>query len=245
MPEHDIAIASVSWVRTESEETILRNALAALAALEVPVFITDGGSPPSFVSFLKSFAHFSVYQAKGLWPQAKQSITAAGASDANMILYTEPDKKEFFQHYLPHMLQGSLVREKPGVQLASRSAKGFASFPAFQQMTEFAINQSCKEIIGKDIDYCYGPFLFNSGIIPFLDVLPENCGWGWRPFVFAVAHRLGLTVDAFVGDFLCPPDQREDDASERVYRMKQLSQNIDGLVLAATLNLQVHGAERS
>jgi hypothetical protein len=38
-------------------------------------------------------------------------------------------------------------------------------------------------------------------------------------------------------DFVCPPDQREDDGGERIYRMKQLAQNINGITLAANIKL--------
>ena len=85
------------------------------------------------------------------------------------------------------------------------------------------------------MDYCYGPFFFTSRLIPLLEKLPENCGWGWRPFLFAAAHRSGFAVTSLVGDFTCPPDQQLDDATERIYRMKQLTQNMEGLLQAAAI----------
>jgi hypothetical protein len=60
------------------------------------------------------------------------------------------------------MLEEIIVDETTGVVIASRSSNSFATFPSFQQMTETTINNCCKEAIGKQIDYCYGPFLFNS-----------------------------------------------------------------------------------
>jgi hypothetical protein len=36
----------------------------------------------------------------------------------------------------------------------------------------------------------------------------------------------------FEADLPCPPDQREDDLAERVHRLRQLSQNLQGVVLA-------------
>jgi hypothetical protein len=104
-------------------------------------------------------------------------------------------------------------------------------------MTETTINNCCKEVIGKEMDYCYGPFLFNSSLVTGLDALPETCGWGWRPYLFAIAHRKGLSVEAFEAGFECPPDQREEDEKERLYRMKQLTQNIEGLLLATAVQL--------
>lgn len=236
MKANNLFIATISWARNEEEEKVLRAALKQLAELNVPVCITDGGSTDSFLQFLKSIPHFDVRHAKGLWPQVKLSITTAVESGAKYIFYTEPDKLQFFSDHLKQMLDAIQI-EKTGVVLASRSTKGFSSFPAFQQMTETAINNCCKEIVGKEMDYCYGPFLFNSDLVPYLKLLNDNIGWGWRPFVFAVAHRLGFSVKNYEGGFTCPPDQQEDDQGERIYRMKQLTQNINGLVQAAAIEL--------
>jgi hypothetical protein len=233
----ELCFATISLARNREEENLLTSSLKQLAELNIPVYITDGGSSKDFVEFLQSIPHFKIFEAKGLWPQAKMSITQAAKSSTRFIFYTEPDKPEFFANHLKKMLCRINVDEKTGVVLASRSAKGFSTFPSFQQMTETTINNCCKEVFGKEMDYCYGPFLFNRQLIPLLEKLDNNIGWGWRPFVFAIAHRLGLEVANFEDDFNCPPDQRADDASERIYRMKQLTQNINGITHAATINL--------
>lgn len=233
---NNVCIATICWARNEDEEELLIASLAQLASFNLQVYITDGGSPERFVNYLDSFPNFTVLQAKGLWPQANSSIAAACDRGTKFILYIEPDKFEFFSNHLSEMLQQP-IHDNTGVVLASRSLRGFSTFPLFQQMTETAINQCCKEVIEKDVDYCYGPFLFNTGLIPFLDSLDDDCGWGWRPFLFAIAHRLGFKIESFEGDFNCPLDQREDNENERIYRMKQLTQNINGLVQAATIEL--------
>lgn len=237
MKATDLCIATISLARNTEEENLLRSALEQLADLQIPVYITDGGSSKSFLDFLQSIPHFKITKSKGLWPQAKTSIKAAITADAKFILYTEPDKLDFFAKHLKTMLAKIKVDKSTGVVIASRSAKGLSTFPSFQQMTETAVNNCCKEVTGKDFDYCYGPFLFNSTLVPYLDNLNDNIGWGWRPFVFCLAHRLGLNVESFEGDFNCPQDQREDDATERIYRMKQLAQNINGITQAATIDL--------
>jgi hypothetical protein len=237
MKSNDLFIATISWARNYEEEKVLRTSLKYLASLKIPVCITDGGSSNQFIEFLHSIPNFIVRQAKGLWPQSKLSIASAIESGAKYIFYTEPDKLYFFSNHLKQMLDVIDV-EKAGVILASRTLKGFSSFPLFQQMTETAINNCCKEVIKKGMDYCYGPFLFNSDLVPYLNVLDDDIGWGWRTFLFAVAHRLGFKVKNFEGDFTCPPDQKQDDEQERIYRMKQLTQNINGLVQAATMNLE-------
>jgi hypothetical protein len=73
--------------------------------------------------------------------------------------------------------------------------------------------------------------------VPPLETLPDTIGWGWRPYAFNLAMRLGYRVGAVTGDFLCPPDQRHDTPAERLYRMRQLVQNIEGLTLSTTTTL--------
>ena len=67
-----------------------------------------------------------------------------------------------------------------------------------------------------------------------LDGLPARIGWGWRHYIFAAAAQLGFRIVAIAGDYPCPVDQRQEDVGERTHRMRQLSQNVDGLVLAST-----------
>ena len=232
---NDVSVATISWARNEQEEKFLETSLRYLADSGLPVYITDGGSSPRFLQFLHSFSNFTVLHAKGLWPQAKTSITSASRA-TEIVLYTEPDKQDFFSTYLSKMLQHKWD-ESTGVIIASRSEKGFSTFPFFQQLTENTINQCCKEIIGKNIDYCYGPFLFNSRLMYFMDSIKDDCGWGWRPYLFTIAHRLSLNIHSYQDDFNCPPDQRIDNEAERIYRIKQLTQNLNGLIEASMVDL--------
>ncbi|MDB5191626.1 MAG: hypothetical protein JWQ96_1189 [Segetibacter sp.] len=233
MNKQDFAIATITWARDQGEEQLLRKSLSKLAELEIPVFVTDGGSSPGFLQFLTGFPHFnlSTTTARGVWPQAKNSLLQASQSGTNFIFYTEPDKYDFFCK-LPGIVRELLVDKQTGIVMASRSGVGFATFPDFQQMTETTINNCCKEVVGKAVDYTYGPFLLNSQLVPLLQTLPEDIGWGWRPYTFGIAKQLGLAIDALVADFMCPLDQREDSPKERIYRMRQLDQNIQGIVLS-------------
>jgi hypothetical protein len=239
MKADQISIATITWARTQDEENLLHAALRELARLQIRVFVTDGGSSGSFLNFLRSIPHFTILQAeaKGVWAQAKKSLLTAYDAGTSYILYTEPDKLEFFRQHLGSMLSQVPEGENTGIFLASRSAAGFDTFPRFQQMTETTINNCCREIIGKAVDYTYGPFLINRDLIPYLELVQEDIGWGWRPYAFGIAHRQGYQVQSYTGDFACPPDQREDNATERIYRMRQLNQNIQGLVLSTNIPL--------
>lgn len=234
-----LVIATITWARDEAEELLLRKALTQLAQLNIPVYITDGGSTASFIEFLSGFSNFTTLTTpgKGVWAQAKNSLLAASNSQKPFIFYTEPDKADFFQYALPSMPAAFTGDEQTGIVMASRSQESFSTFPAFQQMTETTINNCCTEVTGLKTDFTYGPFILNKNIVPYFDQIKEDIGWGWRPYAFNVAHRLGYTVQSVEGDYNCPIDQREDSAKERIYRMKQLQQNIQGIVLSTSIEI--------
>lgn len=238
MDRKNISIATISWARNEEEERLLRASLQHLANLQIPVFITDGGSNESFLQFIRGIPHFTLLQAKekGVFAQARNSLAAAYETDRPFVFYTEPDKESFFQGAIQNLMDEARADDSLGIYLASRSGKGFATFPPFQQMTETTINNCCTEVTGKEVDFTYGPFLLNRKLIPLISQLKEDVGWGWRPYAFVMAHRIGLGLDALVDDFICPAAQRSD-AKERIYRMKQLEQNIRGVVLAVNAEL--------
>jgi hypothetical protein len=230
-----LCIATISWARDEGEEQLLRESFNHLARLNVPIFVTDGGSPDSFLQHLRSMPQVTLLSSatKGVFYQAQNSAQAAYEHGTPWILYTEPDKVDLFAT-LPDILQEQIqVTNDSGVCLLSRSPAAFATFPSFQQMTETAINHCCQELVGLDVDYTYGPFVFNRLLSPTLQNIRENLGWGWRPYLFTIAKTMGLQVRSVETGVGCPRDQRRDSPNERIYRMKQLEQNIRGLVLAS------------
>jgi hypothetical protein len=236
---NQVCIATICWARTKEEEQLLRPSLLQLSSLDIPIFITDGGSNAAFVDYIKSLPNMHVLDApeKGLWAQAKHSLLAAKQHGSNFILYTEPDKLIFFRDHLQTLLQHFSFNESIGIHLAARTTSAFHTFPAFQQMTETTINNCCTEVTASKFDYTYGPFLLNKRLLDYIDVLPADIGWGWRPFMFCMARRSGLHVTETAGEFGCPTDQQQDDENEKIYRMKQLEQNIRGIVLATSTEL--------
>lgn len=240
MSNHKVVIATMTWARNQQEEKTLMQSLEKLASLNLPVFVTDGGSSQQFLSFLKKFPQFTLLEpAPGLWSQTYASLHAAYQSNSEFICYTEPDKFNFFAGNLINFISQTekKITQNLGILLASRSKKGFETFPVFQQMTETTINNCCAEIIGYKTDYVYGPFLLHRSVVPCLQELPSNIGWGWRPYAFNITKRSGLKVESIEGEFACPADQREENAAERIYRIKQMNQNLEGLLHSTRIDL--------
>jgi len=235
----DVSIATVTLARNAAEEQLLRSTLRRLSVEGMRVAVSDGGSRREFVEFLHRLEWFTVVEpaGTGLVAQVKASVRRAAEWATPYILYTEPDKQLFFDGGLGDLIARAPSGGTVGVVLAARDDRSLATFPAFQQRTEGALNAICADIVGPRADYSYGPFLMNRALVPELDAVRDDLGWGWRPFVFATARRRGYDVVHHVGDFPCPPDQRHEDEHERIHRLRQLKQNVDGLVEAIARHL--------
>ena len=233
----DIAVGTITLARTPEEADALHDALQTLAATDLPVTVSDGGSPESFVRAVADLPGVSLVSAAGrdLVGQVRASLALARAAGTRWLLYTEPDKRDFFATHLHDFLDRVDVDDRTGVVVASRTTASFETFPPVQQYTETVANRLCADATGLRADFMYGPFVLSPRLVPFLDELPSSVGWGWRPFLFGLTRRLGLRIASIEGDYTCPPEQRLGDEAERLHRMRQLSQNIDGLVRSATV----------
>lgn len=234
-----IAIATITLVREPHEAVRLRQSMTALARTGLPVFVCDGGSGDGFAGFLRALPGVTVVApgARGLVGQVRAAMIAASNAKPDFVLYTESDKREFFEQHLPGFIAHAPLDANPGVVLAARSTAALDTFPPMQQYTEAAINKLCGDFLRVDGDYSFGPFLLRNDLVRHIDRTAADLGWGWRHFIFATAHRVKLPLTHITDDFLCPEDQRHEDEGERLHRVRQLAQNINGLLTGLTMRL--------
>ena len=229
---HQVAVATITWARSEEEETLLRRSLELLAGSGLPVAVADTGASPTFAAFLDRLPGVSVITTagQGLVGQIQASLIRAATFGKPFLLYAEADKELFFERGVHEFLRRAPAGSDIGVVVASRSDDSFRTFPPTQRYTEGVINQLCGELTGTAGDYSYGPFVMNACLLPHVTRLEHRLGWGWRHFMFLTAHHQGLQVVHIRGDYPCPVAQRVEGAAERGHRLRQLSQNILGLV---------------
>lgn len=237
-------IAAPVWARDAGEADRLHAALRSLAQHRLPVVLADGGSEESFLGRLADLPHVQLAPARPtpaprLLGQIQRALAQASTLGPRHVLYTEPDKQWFFENRLADFVAQATHTNPAGVVLAARDTSSFATFPPFQRATESLFNQLCLEALGLEGDFLYGPFLISDALLPHLARIEEDLGWGWRPFVIAVAHRLGLPVSFVVADLPCAREQRgEDDSQSRLYRLDQLAQNVKGLAHGMRYSLE-------
>jgi hypothetical protein len=221
----------MTWARSPAEEELLRRSLTILAATGLPIAVADRGTSVSFLEFLHGLPGIHVTTSEqGLVDQVRASMALASRLNGRRILYTEPDKESFFRDGLAGYLARALRLPDYRLVLAARSNDSFSTYPPMQRYTEGVINHLCGQMLGREGDYSYGPFLIDPAVLPHLADLESTVGWGWRPALFVAAARVGIPVEQVTGDYPCPVGQRIEDASELAHRMRQLAQNISGLL---------------
>jgi hypothetical protein len=227
----DIAIVTVTWARDPAEAALIAGALELLAGAGAPVIVADRTGSPAFTARLARVGVRLVTPAgPGLVAQVQAAAAAAASLGTRFLLYTEPDKQAFFRDSLPGFLARAPRGDDVGVVLAARTDESFATFPPMQRYVETVVNTLCGQLTGVSADYSFGPFLLHRNLLPHIARMPAEVGWGWRPSTFLAAHRQGLRIVPIADELPCPLDQRREDDADRSHRLRQLSQNVRGLV---------------
>ena len=233
-----VALVTITLARTPQEERALIKSLQLLQTHRLPVIAADGGSSEHFVRILHKLG-FTVIAPKkrGLVYQVQAALALALRNkQTTAILYTEPDKYPFFGAPFSKFLKSARASEKFGVAIAARDTKSFRTFPKGQQWTESFMNQAARLAFGGPLrDYCYGPLLLSRRAAEIALESPPNLGWGWRFWTMARAHLEHLNLQVIRLNVPCPKEQRcEDSPGDRLYRLKQLRQNLEAIERSAT-----------
>lgn len=239
MQRSDVAIATLTLVRDPEEHRLVAAALSGLAAAGMPVAISDGGSPPDFLDYVAGLPAVQAVPPDhpGLVGQIKASLRAAAQTGRRFILYLEPDKESFVESRLASFLSQAPDDNDVGVVLAARSARSLDTYPSTQKFAESAFNTLAGEALRLPADYLYGPCVLNRELVPSAEGAGAALGWGWRPYVFAIALRVGLRILAIEGEHPCPDAQRAERDADRIHRLRQLGQNLNGLVEGLTARI--------
>lgn len=238
-----VCIATITLARSPSEEALLYESLGSLSRHGIPTLVADGGSREEFTRRIAGIPGIDLApkiptRAPRLVSQVQTALAEAARGDCRYILYTEPDKKWFFENRMSDFLATPAEHEGAGMIIASRDVASFGTFPEGQQLTERVTNELCEGVLGIRGDFFYGPLLLHRDLVPQVLEISEEIGWGWRPFAMVVTRKMGLPVVCWEADLPCPEEERgEDDPKSRAYRMEQLAQNARGLALGIKLGL--------
>ena len=114
MQVEDITVATITWVRNPEDERVLLEALRSLAALESQLFIADGGSSDEYFRDLQRLPNTRAFRAErpGIVAQTRESLKTALKDGTKFLLYTEPDKRHFFEVALREFINALTLRRR-------------------------------------------------------------------------------------------------------------------------------------
>src|SRR4051812_43126615 len=142
-------IATMTLARDAGEAGLIAESLETLSASGHRIFVADGGSPAAFLERIDRLPGLTrvAPAARGLVPQVKAAMRAARDSGADRVLYTEPDKLDFFRSHLGRIL--AATEQAPGnLVVIARTQAAFETFPLTQRFTESTINVLESEATG-------------------------------------------------------------------------------------------------
>ena len=236
------AIVIPTLSRSQEEAVLLGSSVEMLARHGSPIFAGDGGSHRELIRKLQSLVaglhRFDRDKKPTLVRQIKEAMALAMKANPAAILYTEPDKKEFFEAGLAEFVNFARTCPDAGIVMASRDESSFATFPSAQRLPESLANQLLAETFGINADFLYGPLVLNIRLLSHLEDIPDDLGWGWRICLMAIAAKSGMRLIPYSGRFVCPIEQRaETGEKNRIYRLEQMAQNVRGLAIGMAYRL--------
>lgn len=232
----DIAITTVSWIRTEAEAGIVLPALTALSRLGVPVVVVDAGSPPQHQKTIRSLPHVIFSEKKdGLTSQIIASQQTA-ARYADFLLYLQSDKLDFALHNAPKMIEIYRALPKKGVLVPVRSQASLNTYPSYQREQEQFINDFMSDYIGIRTDYYAGPKIYPASLVQYLDRMQGDIGWGIEAFLYVIAKRTSLPFDFIPVQIKAPQDIDDTETTNR-YRLRITAWQIEGYLQALQVPL--------
>ena len=229
-----ITVATITWVRDADERARVQAGLAWLAGrFNVIAANREAGAVPGALQEVARLENLTVIPAQQphLVGQVRTAFAAAARHGADWILYTEPDKLEFFRDHLDAFLEqaGMSVRPDTAAVIAGRSIDRLTDLPLVQREAEGLINTWTGRFTQAVGDYSYGPFLLASPCADWIQTAADELGWGWRHYVFGLCRRHQRQIVHVVGDYPSPPPSG-DPAREDLLRQRQLAENIRGLL---------------
>jgi hypothetical protein len=107
MNRADVVVATMTRVRSAEEGELILRGLGRVAESGLPIAISDRESPRNFCDRLQRLPGVLIVEpdGNGLVGQIVASVSAALGTGRRFVLYTEPDKEDFFASGLDDFLR--------------------------------------------------------------------------------------------------------------------------------------------
>lgn len=234
--KNNLAIATVSWIRTPEESELVFQTIQHLGELNIPIIITDAGSSSGDIEKIKKIENVILFESKeGLTSQLIKSHEEA-AKLGEYIFYLHTDKLDFAKDTAPKMVEKYIALEKKGMLVPTRTQESIDTYPEYQKKEEEYLNFIVSDYIGVSADYYAGPKIYPAGLVEYIVKMKSQIGWGMEAYFYAIAKRLNLPF-VFLSFYMKSPIDIEDQDKTKKYRLKIVQWQIDGLLQGQEVEL--------
>ncbi len=217
----DLVFATATWARTQEEGEIIFSGLTSLSKFGAKIVVGDKSiSDFPLAEKLSEISNISVIPGGALDDQRRKVCLEAAKMGKN-IFWLESDKKYFIENELKRILSKGLLNGHIVVPFPDKHS--FDAYPAFQKEIENFLNKMIGLYIPGDKHFTYGPMLFPSELVKYMEMSKKELGWGINIFFAIIGFARGMRVDCI--EVTVPHDH--DVQEGELLRRFRLEQAID------------------
>jgi hypothetical protein len=232
----EFAITSVSLIRNEAEAEVVLETIYNFSKLNIPVIICDGGSPEEYKKLIRKMPNVILSESPGGLTHQLVLSHREAAKYGKYLLYTQSDKLDFSRNTAFKLIETYSANPDKGVLIAARNSASLATYPRFQKTQEEFLNYFMGDYIVIPEDYYAGPKIYPASLVPYLDQLNTDIGWGIEAYFYAIAKRMELPFN-FYDFFMRAPVDVDNPEITKKYRLQITKWQIEGLRLGQSVRL--------
>lgn len=189
----NLVFVTATWARNEEEKIRILESVRALSLFNFPIIIGDRlDTRIPLADDLRKISNVSVIERHGsLYAQRADAYREAAKIGKN-IFWIESDKRDFIEKELKNIL--AVTDFEGGILLPYPDRDSFQKYPQFQRTIEDCINSLINEFISINKHFTYGPMLFPSSIVSFLDKTNNEFGWGINIFLAMIGYAKKISI---------------------------------------------------
>jgi len=222
-----IAIATVTWIRTDEERHVVLNTLKVLNRIQVPIIVVDKSSPEDR-KVIESLENVSLFESSSLTKQVFLAQTES-AKIADCIFYLQSDKQDFAENTASLMVGEYKKLSSKGMLIPTRTPESLQTYPEFQKTQEEFLNIFISDYVGIENDYFAGPKIYPSSLVKYLGQLKGEVGWGIESFYYVLTKRLNMSFN-FLECSIKAPNDVDDERKTHNYRLEITKWQIDAFL---------------
>lgn len=223
---NNLVFATATWARDLEEKHLIIESVRLINKYNFPIVIAEKiNSDIPLIDELRKFSNVIIEYGDNFHEQRKKAFLTAAEIGEN-IFWIESDKVDFIKNHLLKLIDDFLnKKDKNIVIVPAQDDESFLQYPEFQQVIENCINNLISAILGINGRFSYGPLLFPSRLVSYLEKInnKSDFGWGIGAFLLVAAFKRKIPIKNIFLKINSPPDIQTGEELNQ-FRIKQFKE---------------------